>query len=85
MRLGARAESEPRECGGCGIAFRAEDTRGHCPVCDWAVRTEDRSTRLPEKLQGPARVLRDRWAAVLLGIAVVGNVAVLVAVSVSTR
>lgn len=85
MRLIAGAEPQPRACGGCGIEFRAEHTRGHCPVCDWAAPSAGRDSRLPLRLQGPARVLRDRWAVVLLGIAVAGNVAVLVAVSVATR
>gem|GEM_PF-6637381 len=84
MSFRGRLDPEPQSCGGCGIPFRAEYTRGHCPVCDWAAPSDDIAARLPARLQGPVRMIRQRWAVVLLGVAVAGNIAVLVVVSVAT-
>lgn len=73
-----RTEPEPIPCARCGAAFRAGYTGRRCPICDWEAPGE----AAPSGAVGRAsRLVRDRWPAVLFGLAVAGNVTIAIIVA----
>ena len=61
------------DCPGCGTPFRANLTRGHCPVCGWSAPVRPSRWRLPLRNQLDVMIVATVTVVnlVLLGVLVV--------------
>lgn len=73
-----RPTPEPILCAQCGVAFRAAYTNGRCPVCDSPAGTEATAAGRTGRI---ARLIGDRWTAVLFGLVVAGNIVIAILVA----